>query len=279
MKFICKALMVLVLSLTMAAAASAASINVLWYGDTNIQSAISTFAASAASYGGGLSWNVTFWNPGVTYSNYNVLVIGSAGSGFGLGFDTTGILGASSAIEAARGSRTFLSGQDADYHITAGGQMTTINGAAGFLYNAVDWAGSGTGLGIVAMPDGWNGTGSSWWLTPGSFLYNELNGYVSYVQEESVVIPAATAGYPVNAGLTTAGLSDWGVSAHLAFDKNIPGYISINDAGSHPGYAVTILTESQAGGVTTGSVPLPGAILLFAPGLAGLAAIRRRFKK
>ncbi len=26
-------------------------------------------------------------------------------------------------------------------------------------------------------------------------------------------------------------------------------------------------------------VPIPGALLLFAPGLAGLAAIRRRFKK
>jgi len=26
-------------------------------------------------------------------------------------------------------------------------------------------------------------------------------------------------------------------------------------------------------------VPLPGALLLFAPGLVGLAAVRRRFKK
>lgn len=49
----------------------------------------------------------------------------------------------------------------------------------------------------------------------------------------------------------------------------------------------TALTEPTALSITTGSggsisqsaVPIPGAILLFAPGLVGLAAIRKRFKK
>ena len=260
---------------------STADLNVLWYGgDTGYDSAMASLAAGASSYGGGESWNVTFWNasdPTPNFSNYNVLVIGSPDSGFGTGMDPTRLLSAGSAIEAARGSRTFLSGQDADWHARGGNLAAEI-----FTYDAVDWAASGTGLGIVSMTDGWAGTGSNWWLKSGSFLQPELNGYVVYNQEDSVVIPAATAGYPVNAGLTTASLSGWGISAHATFDKTIPGYLSINDAGSYPGYAVTILTEGQEGGGTTGpgtTVPEPTTMLLLGLGLMGLAGLRKKIKK
>ncbi|NER38491.1 MAG: PEP-CTERM sorting domain-containing protein [Oscillatoria sp. SIO1A7] len=262
---------------------NSASIDVLWYGQNpTYNSEISELAAAASSYDpwgdGSLDWNLTFWNPAEaapTFSDYDVFVVGTGlawSSGFS--FDTSGILNNKSAIEAARGSRTFLSGQDADLHYFINARN---NQPFGFLANAVNWAGSGTGMGIVALPDG-----GRWWLNENSFLKNELEGYVSYFVEENVVIPTETSDFPVNEGLTTAGLSNWQQSAHAGFNKNIPGYLSINDAGGSPGYAVTIVTASEAAGGTLGSrkVPEPtsvfGLLAFFAVGVASSLQRNRR---
>ena len=223
--------------------------------------------------------NLTIWqagDPAPTFSDYDVLFIGTADDGFGTGMDPTRLLTAKDEIESARGSRTFLTGQDGEWHYL---QDPADNGPRGFLINAVNWAASGTGLGIVSMTDGWSSTGSQWWLDDDSFLKDELDGYVSYFQEESVVIPAATSSFPVNEGLTTGGLSNWGVSAHAGFLTTIPGYLSINDAGSHQDYSVTIVSESEAGGPTTPSVPLPASVILFGSGLVGFAGVRKRFSR
>jgi len=264
----------------------AAAINVLWYGQSSsYNSSISTLAAGAGTYDpasdGSLSWNLTFWNagdPNPDFTAYNVLVIGSS-QVFGMGFDPSRLLSAKSAIESARGTRTFLSGQDADYHYGAS-PGPVDNGPRGFLINAVNWAGSGAGLGIVSLPDRFSGSGSQWWNNPASFLAAELAGTTSYFQEESVVIPGATAGFPVNEGLTTGGLSNWGVSSHAGFSSMPTGYTSINNAGSRPGSFVTILTESEAGGCTTGCggtpVSAPATPVLLLTALAGLALVRRR---
>ncbi|HTV01887.1 MAG TPA: PEP-CTERM sorting domain-containing protein [Luteitalea sp.] len=268
----------------LATPASAATLNVLWYGQSaTYNTAMTGLAAGAASYDpsgdGSNDWNLTIWNPGdptPTFGNYDVLVIGSSQI-FGLGFDGTRLLAASDAIADARGSRTFISGQDADYHyMVSPGPVD--NGPRGFLINAVNWAGSGTGLGIVSLPDGFSGSGSQWWCNAGSFFQSELCGSVSYYQEEGVVIPAATATFPINEGLTTAGLSNWGVSAHLALAKTIPGYLSINDSASNGLYSVTLVTEDEAGGCTDNcgggnNVPEPATLVLLT--VAAFVGVRR----
>ncbi|NES02158.1 MAG: PEP-CTERM sorting domain-containing protein [Okeania sp. SIO2F4] len=289
------------LGLFSASVANAASLNVLWYGHTNAyNSTISEIAALAPTYDpegdGSLDWNLTFWNPQDTtpnFSDYDVLAIGT-GSKFqtptqAFNFDPTRILNNKEAISAARGNRTFLSGQDADHHYTYN-VGPRPNGPLGFLVNAVNWAGSGEGMGIVVLPDGHGGVNAlpsqrqRWWLNDRSFLKDELEGYVSYLGDDSVVIPTETSDFPVNEGLTTAGLSNWRGSAHAAFDKNIPGYLSINDAGSRPGYAVTIVTASEAdggtGGQETESVPEPGSIFgLFLLGGLGVRSVLLRISQ
>ncbi|NEQ75858.1 MAG: PEP-CTERM sorting domain-containing protein [Okeania sp. SIO2C9] len=278
-----------------ATAANAASLNVLWYGQTDAYNAeISELAALAPTFDpegdGSLDWNLTFWNPldpTPDFSDYDVLAIGTGGGAWGFDFDPTGILNNKDAISTARGNRTFLSGQDADAHYS--GQIgPRPDGPLGFLVNAVNWAGSGEGMGIMALTDGWYPTADSrnrrWWLNDRSFLKDELEGYVSYFLEENVVIPTETSDFPVNEGLTTAGLSNWHQSSHAAFNKDIPGYLSINDAGSHPGYAVTIVTASEADGGTLGeqpeSVPEPGSIFgLFLLGGFGVRSLLLRMSQ
>ena len=282
-----------------ATVANAASLNVLWYGHTDAYNAnISQLAAQVPTFDpegdGSLDWNLTFWNPldpTPDFSDYDVLAIGTGGNGKkGLfNFDPTRILNNKDAISRARGSRTFLSGQDADSHYI-GSPGPRPNGPLGFLVNAVNWAGSGEGMGIVALTDSWSPTANSgnrrWWLNDRSFLKDELEGYVSYFVTNSVVIPTQTSDFPVNEGLTTKGLSNWGASAHATFDKNIPGYLSINDAGSRPGYAVTIVTASEADGSTEGpeteteKVPEPGSIFgLFVLGGFGVRSLLLRISQ
>ncbi|MCA1990828.1 MAG: alpha/beta hydrolase [Coleofasciculus sp. S288] len=266
-------------------------IDVLWYGhNLSYNAAISQLAANASTYDpwgdGSKEWNLTMWNPSEStpnFSDYDVFVIGTGGTEFGFDFNASGILNNKNAIEAARGDRTFLSGQDADAHyIYAPGPQP--NGPFGFLVNAVNWAASGQGMGIVSLADGWfpsnNPTDSHWWLNENSFLKDELEGYVSTFVEEKVIVPTETSDFPVNEGLTTEGLSNWKHSAHRSFNKTISGYISINDSGSLPGYAVTIVTASEADGGTGGSraVPEPtfSALGLLGFGAFGIARLKRK---
>ncbi len=98
----------------------------------------------------------------------------------------------------------------------------------------MNWAASGTGLGIVSLADGFSLTGSEWWLSPGSFLAAELAGTVAYFQDESVVIPGPSAPFPINEALTTSGLGNWQTSSHSGFTSLPTGYTSKRERG-HPG--------------------------------------------
>jgi hypothetical protein len=58
-----------------------------------------------------------------------------------------------------------------------------------------------------------------------------------------------------------------------------PNWVNSGDTTNFNLWIQSPLTEYGLRQIATTAVPIPGAILLFAPGLAGLAAIRRRFTR
>ncbi len=241
------------------------------------------------------------------FGSYNVLVIhsaehfhtGAAGPGraeaaaepANVAADYAGILKNKAAIEGARGERTFITGSDADVHTIGGATgnappksantwrpwschpvitgSTCWDGAVGHLVNAVNWAGSGRGLGIVSLVAA-EYPGAMWWDHPDSFLRAELQGKVTVfwerdkTREENPVIPAAAQRYPLNHGLTSKGLGHWMNSFHAGFARPIPGYASIVDSTLYPNMAVAIATAKFAGAGANGP-PAPAAAGVRAP--------------
>jgi hypothetical protein len=265
-------------SITYGDHANASIIDVLWASGTSAYNeGISALGAGgtddAVSYDpnndGSLSWNINFWSEGsIDFGLYDVLVIGSSCLGgtssvcnasngfFNLGVQPqNNVLTAKTEIEEARGTRTFVSGQDADWHYL--NDPSDSADARGFLVNAVNWAASGSGLGIVALTDGHRASvGGGWIADPNSFLASELGSARSVQDSNSVLIPETSIDFPVNEGLTSASLSNWGTSSHTSFNKaalNDSEWLSINDFGILGGpEAVTIVTSSTADGPTDG---------------------------
>lgn len=265
--------------------AQAASINVLWYTYADPLSqyrdatGIAAIANLAPTYpqGSGLQWNLTFFdNNSATpdFSAYDVLV---TESGEAFRTDPPGgaratpnydaILNNKSAISAARGDRTIVSGTDADFHSIRGdtGLCAAFSGcglwdgARGYLVNMVNWAGSGNGLGIVALLDGeFPVLADRWWVKPSSFLHDELAGHVQYFRENGPLISDPAAAYPLNAGLTSLGLSNWKNSFHAGFN-NVPGYTGTVFSSRLPGVPVTIASTGFVG-ASTSPIPLPPAL-------------------
>lgn len=244
-------------------------VEVLWYTYAHPASEYVSFfsslagsgAGSAASYtqGAQLAWNVTFFGPSSAspeFSHYDVLVIHS-----GEAFRTNppdgplavpnyaGILSHKNAIGAARGTRTFLSGSDADFHAVRGDSgwcpeqhCGDFDGARGYVINAVNWAALGVGLGIVSFYHG-EFSGSFWWDDANSFLKDELAGKWTNFRpdENTALIPASAMGSAVNQGLSATGLSDWFHSFHAGF-SGMPGFSNTVGSASRPGFALSIAT-------------------------------------
>jgi hypothetical protein len=286
----------------MASIAQAHPLNVLWYTYADPASEYRATIALLANtvqtlpYSGGQSWNLTYFDPGGAtpdFSAYDVLVIES-GEAFRTGApgaalatpDYAGILGNRALIAAARGDRTFITGADADFHAVRGNTGNTAlhacapvitdpacwDGALGHSVNAINWAANGNGLGIVSFLDG-EFDGAYWWMSPDSFLRDELSGWVNYSgSDDKPIIDAAAATLPLNAGLTSQGLSDWNHSFHAFFDDSMPGYTQIVDSSARPSYALAIATSAFAAAplALQPAVPLDaaGTLLLFMLGLA-----------
>lgn len=278
-----------------ATAASSAVIDVLWTAGTeDYNASITDLAANAGGYdpdsNGSNTWNITMWDgtSDPNFGNYDVFVIGSTcntsstgicgggGAGFyGNGVTAAGVLTYGAEIANARGNRTFLSGQDADYHHT-NNLPNVDNGPRGFMINAVNWAASGTGMGIVSMTDRINND-DGWWTAENSFLAAELAGGPFALNSNSVSIGAGQESFPINEGLTSAGLSNWRTSSHACFNE-VDDYARINFAPYNRAQCgVTIVTEGEEGGGTNPVVPLPASGWLMIAAFGAMAA-RRKFR-
>ncbi len=236
--------------------------------------------------------------PAPAFGDYNVLVIHSGEAGHTGRLvtldggavtqqpnavpDYSGILRNKARIEAARGERTFITGTDADFHTINGDTgnappadpgarrpwvchpvitgPTCWDGALGHLVNAVNWAGSGRGLGIVSLVAAEHPR-ARWWGHPDSFLRAELQGHITVLwdaekgREDNPVISAEAQRYPLNYGLTSKGLSKWKYSFHAGISRSIPGYAAIVDSTLHPDMAVAIATAKFASAVANGPPP------------------------
>lgn len=215
----------------------------------------SDWTALAATNG----WTVDFWNSGDALlgpiSTYDALVVGWRGdiSSF------SPLLSSGSAISAARGSRTVLTGQDPDYHYPRG------HPAAGtFMENAVNWVLGGTGLGVFVLSDYDN----SWMNQSGSFLLGET--VITEGKHSNGV--TLLGSHPVHAGVTSANMGNWGNAVHNTFSSFDPSYSVVSTAHVN-GEALTLVRDTGVG-----IVPEPSTILLTATGLAGvlLSVARRR---
>jgi hypothetical protein len=148
---------------------------------------------------------------------------------------------------------------------------TPFNGPQGFLIDAINWAGSGNGMGAVFLSPGDVGT---------MFGLGGLGTYVGGAHGDDVTIPPAYATFPINEGLTTAGLSNWGSSHHdIWTGEDATLWTAINTTSDHGGGAVTLVSAATADGDTTpDTIPEPGTLALLGLGLAG-AGLRFRRKK
>lgn len=243
----------------------AQSLDVLWYAyspagsPSGYRESIEKLAAAAPTLSpAGVRWRLTFFGPDdrPDFEAYDVLVIESSFTYVIDGLDDpdySGILEQDAAITAARGSRTLLTGSWADMRLKGPADYTR-DSQGHVLVNWVNWAGSGTGLGIVALDDedyGWKGH-------PQSFLRHDYDVRTDLYYEccDYNHIPDHARDWPINEGLSDASV-EVANDATDAFKIPVPeGYAvvhaSINDFPSNnpTPAAGTIATASEAAGST-----------------------------
>jgi hypothetical protein len=239
---------------------SVTATNVLWYtGGTETggfrfatyEALVANLTNQAAAHGP--AWNVTIWTGGenpMPAGPFNVLVVASTAIGpWGGAGDP--LAGNNAALNAAisggsitldpRVNRILLTGQDADFHYNYGVPSSdTFDGPQGFLTDAINWAAGGTGMGAVIIDPGdcgFNGV-----CLPAS-MGNTGVEPVGAHQTDHVLIPASEVGFPINTGLSSAGLSNWGESDHQAFSSfDTTLWTGINQNGDFPGEFATIVS-------------------------------------
>jgi hypothetical protein len=256
----------------MALPVSAGNINVLWYtggveatAPGSYSAAIAALAADAPSAPGGNTWTVTEWASGTMPGGiFNVLVVASPEGEWSTNPDYLALAAAAPGITL--GDRVMITGQDADWHNIFGPGPTPFDGPHGFLLDGINWAGSGTGLGLVSLGADANDYGFA------------LTGYTnSGGSTDGVTIPAAYASFPINTGLTSAGLSNWGTSAHVEFTNlDTTKWTGINVDTFDASQYVTIVSAATSGGGVTPS-PEPATMFLLGSTLIACAIRRGKF--
>jgi len=242
-------------------------------------------------------WDVTFWSGGAMpgpASSYNVLVVASPeGLWNSNSSPVPDYAGLNSAI--TQGTISFdpsvnnivLTGQDADFHYLNQVLNTPSQqaGIQGFLQNAIDWAGSGNGMGLVALGqtglDGFNNGSQSYAPNEPNFGFTGYSvvGDLSLTQTVANTISISDASSAVNAELTSDQLSNWTNSNHYEFDGlNTSLWDGITTDGSG-NFATIVSTANGVSGGQSGltDVPEPAAVTALAGvALLALVGLKRR---
>ena len=229
-----------------------AGINVLWYtggvesgAPGDYQASMNELATPGAGDPSSSTWAITYWSGGaIPAGTFNALVVASPEGSWNAYPDYTSLNTAGLTF----GDRVLVTGQDADWHYIFGPGSTNFDGPRGFLRDSINWAGAGTGLGLVVL----GGTES----VLDAYGFTTTLG-ASSGSTDNVLIPAAYAAFPINTGLTSAGLSNWGTSAHDIWDDpDTTVWTGINTFGSDGGY-VTLVSAATAGGPISGGGGVP----------------------
>src|SRR5215471_12403827 len=151
-------------SIGVGSSAFGSTIDVLWYTGGTEESGPGTYEANIMNLvaqeenpafntsGSVNTWDVTFWTGGAEPTGtFNALVAASPQGPWSTDPTYTSLL--SSVTAASFGDRVMLTGQDADWHYQNVPGPSSFNGPAGFLIDAINWAGSGKGLGGVFLAD------------------------------------------------------------------------------------------------------------------------------
>ena len=279
-------------ALTLGAAlpANADPLNVLWYeggaatssffsrsggsGTSDYQQAVQSLATANG-------WNVTFWNSGtMSTAGFNVLVVASNDGNWGTAPDYSAL---DAALTAPGGlsfdptsQRVEVTGADADWHLTSDlNPISPINvtNVNTFLANSVDWAGGGSGLGLVAL--GMSGLGNP---TPTS--NPPVFGFTGYSASSASSNSIGALSSPINTGLTSSSLSGWNFSSHYDFaitDTTTWTGVDTDTDPNNPSGQFTTIVSNPLSGTSGPNVPEPSSLIsLVGIGLASLIAVRRR---